>query len=262
MDAPRIRFEDGAAYEKMMGRWSRLAGEKFLDWAAPSPGLQWLDVGCGNGAFTQLVVDRCAPASADGIDPSEGQLSFARIRPASRLARFHQGDAMALPFPDASFDVATMALVIFFVPEPAKGVAEMARVVRPGGMVAAYAWDMLGGGFPLHPMHEEMRALGIPIPMPPSTGASRIDDMRELWKNAGLVDVRTTEIVAERSFADFEECWEISRSASSLATTIDALAPGDAEQLRNGLRSRLRPHADGRVICTARANAVKGRVPA
>src|SRR5882724_456231 len=98
-----IRFEDGAGYEKMMGVWSRLAGEVFLDWLAPAPGLRWLDVGCGSGAFSQLLVDRCAPAEVQGIDPSEAQLAFARSRPAARLAQFRQGNAMALPFAEDRF---------------------------------------------------------------------------------------------------------------------------------------------------------------
>src|ERR1044071_2918110 len=115
-----------------MGKWSQLAGDAFLDWLAPKSGLRWLDVGCGNGAFTEMIVERCAPASVWGIDPSEGQLAYARTRPAARVAQVRQGDGMALPFGEDEFDVAVMPLVIFFVPEPAKGVAEMARVVGPG----------------------------------------------------------------------------------------------------------------------------------
>src|SRR6266436_3757131 len=116
--AEQIRFDDGAAYERMMGAWSRLTGEVFLDWLAPPSGLRWIDIGCGSGAFCELLVERCAPVEVHGIDPSEAQLAFARKRPASRLAQFRQGDAMALPFPDDSFDAAIMALVIFFVPDP------------------------------------------------------------------------------------------------------------------------------------------------
>ncbi len=118
----QIRFEDGAAYERMMGSWSRLVGDVFLDWLAPRPGLRWIDIGCGSGAFTERLIERCAPAEVQAIDPSEGQLAFARQRPAARVAEFRQGDAMALPFPDGKFDAAVMALVIFFVPDPARGV--------------------------------------------------------------------------------------------------------------------------------------------
>src|SRR5579864_4964879 len=178
MHTNQIRFNDGAAYERYMGKWSQLAGKIFLDWLASKPGLRWLDVGCGNGAFTEMLVEHCAPALVKGIDPSEGQLAFARTRPVSRVAQFRQGDAMALPFPDDTFDAAVMPLVIFFVPDPAKGVAEMARVVCPGGLVAAYAWDMQGGGFPFAPIQAELRALGVQQPLPPSVDAARMEMLR------------------------------------------------------------------------------------
>jgi ubiquinone/menaquinone biosynthesis C-methylase UbiE len=97
-----------------MGRWSRLVGEVFLDWLDVPNDLRWLDVGCGNGAFTELVVERCAPAEVHGIDPSEGQLKYARARPATRMAEFRQGDAMALPFPDNSFDLAVIIARVQF----------------------------------------------------------------------------------------------------------------------------------------------------
>src|SRR4029077_11160130 len=115
MAEQQIRFDDGAAYERMMGTWSRYAGRIFLDWLAPAPALRWIDIGCGSGAFTELLVERCAPAEIQGIDPSEGQLAFARTRPASRVAEFRQGDAMALPFAASRFDAAVMALVLVFV---------------------------------------------------------------------------------------------------------------------------------------------------
>ena len=120
----------------MMGVWSRRVGEDFLEWLKLPAGLKCVDVGCGNGAFTELLAERCQPEEVQGIDPSPEQIAYARARHTARIAEFRQGNAMALPFPDDGFDAAIMALVIFFVPEPAKGVAEMARVVRPGGAVA------------------------------------------------------------------------------------------------------------------------------
>jgi ubiquinone/menaquinone biosynthesis C-methylase UbiE len=172
MTGPQIRFEDGA-YERMMGVWSRLAGEVFIDWHAPQSDLQWIDVGCGSGAFSQLIVERCAPAEVQGIDPSEAQLAYARFRPAAQLAQFRVGDAMALPFPENRFDAAVMALVVFFVPDPKKAVEEMARVVRPGGLVASYTWDILHGGFPNGPLMAAMRETGRPPPLPPSAALLR-----------------------------------------------------------------------------------------
>ena len=137
-------FADGKAYERLMGRWSRLAGEKFLDWLNAPKNLKWLDVGCANGAFTEVLIARCSPASVIGVDPSEGQLAFARGRPGTKGVEFRVADAQALPFPNDSFDAATMALVIVFVPDPLKAARELARVVRPGGVAATYI-----GNFPM-----------------------------------------------------------------------------------------------------------------
>ena len=135
----RIRFSDGASYDAMMGGWSRSVGRSFLEWQRPLAGLDWIDVGCGSGAFTSLVVERCAPKSILGVDPAEAQLDYARTRGLGAAARFVRGDAMALDLGDRSVDVAVAALVIHFMPDPARGVAEMTRVVRPGGLVGAYA---------------------------------------------------------------------------------------------------------------------------
>jgi ubiquinone/menaquinone biosynthesis C-methylase UbiE len=259
MAESQIRFDDGAAYERMMGTWSRLAGMVFLDWLAPRSGLRWIDVGCGNGAFTELIVVRCEPTQVQGIDPSEAQLAFARSRPAARVAQFDQGDAMALPFPDNRFDVAVMALVIFFVPDPAKGVAEMARVVRPGGIVAAYAWDLLGGGFPNEPIQAELRAMGV-VPMrPPSPTASRMEVLRELWSNAGIEAIETREISVERTFKDFDDFWSISALGSSVAATLASMSSGDIEGLKSRVRAKLPADATGHITFGARANAIKGR---
>ena len=263
MTEAQIRFDDGDAYEPYMGDWSQRVGRDFLVWLAPPPGLKWIDVGCGNGAFTELVVERCEPAEVCGIDPSEAQLAFARKRPAARLAKFDRGDAMALPFPADTFDAAVMALVIFFVPDPAKGVAEMVRVVRSGGVVAAYAWDMLGGGFTLEPIRSEMLRLGIAPINPPSVEASRIETMRQLWMGAGLIEVETRQITVSRTFANFEEFWQITLSGSAgLRPTLATMSPAAADQLKARVRERLHVDAGGPVTYESRANAIKGRVPA
>jgi ubiquinone/menaquinone biosynthesis C-methylase UbiE len=256
-----IRFDDGASYERMMGVWSRLAGQIFLDWLAPPTGLRWIDVGCGNGAFTELLVERCAPIDVQGIDPSEGQLVFARTRPTARLAKFRQGDAMALPFPADSFDAAVMALVLVFVPDPAKGVEEMVRVVGPGGTVATYMWDMLGGGFPLDPVHLEMRAMGLAPPRPSRMDASTMPALRDLWTGAALEAVETREISVQRTFASFDEFWKITLEAPSIAPIIATMESADADGLKGRVRARLQEDIGGRIICDARAHAIKGRRP-
>lgn len=261
MTEQKIRFDDGAAYEQMMGIWSRLAGEVFLDWLAPPSGLRWIDVGCGNGAFTQLLAERCAPAEIQGIDPSEGQLAFARSRSIPGATEFRQGDAMALPFPADRFDAATMALVIIFVPEPAKAIAEMARVVRPGGTVATYMWDMLGGGFPVDPVLIEMRAIGLAPPRPPQMEVSRLEALRGLWTGAGLEAVETREIAVRRTFTDFDDFWMTQIKFPSVGPVVATMTAADSETLKSRVRVALPADAKGRITYGARAHAIKGRVP-
>lgn len=258
----QITFDDGAAYEDYMGVWSRSVGEAFLDWVAPARAKRWLDVGCGNGAFTEMIVERCAPAVVHGIDPSQAQLDYARTRPALHAAQFRQGDAMALPFDDDALDVAVMPLVIFFVPEPARGVAEMARVVGPGGIVAAYAWDMAGGGFPYAALLTELRAMGVTVPTPPSADASRLETLRALWLGAGLESIETREITVQRTFASFDDYWATVRKGPSVGKPLTAMETDAYWQLAERLRARLPVDASGRLTLMARANAVCGRIPA
>jgi SAM-dependent methyltransferase len=257
----RIRFDDGASYERYMGVWSQLAGVAFLDWLAQPAGVRWLDVGCGNGAFTELLARRSAPAALHGVDPSMAQLTFARTRAALRDADLREGDAMALPYPNDAFDAAVMPLVIFFVPDPAKGVAEMARVVCPGGLVTAYAWDMHGGGFPYHVVQREMRELGAVAPAPPRPEASRSDVLHELWSGAGLIDIELHDMTVSRTFASFDEFWAIIVGWAAVGEAMATMSPEAIAQLTDRLRECLPADADGRITYAARANAVKGRVP-
>jgi ubiquinone/menaquinone biosynthesis C-methylase UbiE len=200
----QIRFGDGAAYERLMGQWSRDAGAIFLDWLQPAAGLAWLDVGCGSGAFSSLVVERCAPSSLLGIDPSESQLDFVRGRGLGPVATFRTGDAMQIDLADGSVDIAVAALVMQFMPDTSRGVSEMARVVRSDGLVAAYTWTLEAGGFPYEAVHRAMHATGIEVPQPPHPEAGNADELLRLWQAAGLQDVRQREISVTRVFRDFE----------------------------------------------------------
>jgi len=258
----QIRFDDGAAYEDFMGRWSLLAGNAFLDWLSPARGLRWLDVGCGNGAFTELLVERCAPKRVDGIDPSDEQIAFARRRFAGLEGiGLRVGSAMALPYDDGSFDAVASALVIFFVPDAPGAVVEMARVTRPGGGVCAYAWDLLGGGFPYAALQEEMTALGMDPPQPPHPQAAKLESLRRMWRDAGLVEVETTQVTVQRRFADFDTWWATARKGPVFAPRLPATAGGHSDVLKARLRQRLPIAADGSITCSGRATAVRGRKP-
>lgn len=253
-------FTDGEAYERMMGQWSRLAGAAFLDWLDIPAGLRLLDVGCGNGAFTDLVAERCAPAAVKAIDPSEGQLAYARHRTAAGNVEYSQGDAQALPFGDNEFDAALMALAINFVPDPAKAVAEMGRVVRPGGKVATYMWDVHGGGFPMEPIRVALGEMDVAAPIP-GADVVRMDAMDALWRAAGLVDVSTMRIDITVTYADFDDFWVANTAiGNSVANAVKALSEADVEQLKGRLREILPTGDGGGIAYGAFANAVKGTV--
>jgi SAM-dependent methyltransferase len=167
---------------------------------------------------------------------------------------------MALPIDSRAYDVAVMPLVIFFVPDPAKGVAELARVVRPGGIVAAYAWDMAGGGFPYAALLDELRAIDVAVPHPPNEDASRLEVMRELWSGAGLTAIDTRVITVQRTFVDFADYWETVLGSPSAGKSIAAMPPDAVASVRARLESALPPGVNGSITCSASANAVKGWV--
>jgi ubiquinone/menaquinone biosynthesis C-methylase UbiE len=261
MSAPAISFDDGAIYARMMGKWSGLIGNAFIDWLSPPPNLRWIDIGCGNGAFTQLLARRCAPAAIEGVDPSEGQLAFARERLATPVTHFRQGDAMALPYPNDAFDAAVMALVVFFIPEPSRGVAEMARVIRPGGLAAAYIWDLVSGGGPSEAVITQMRDMGSAPPRAPRAEASTPEGLHALWSQAGFTDIQARVICARRTFDDFEDFWSTTVAAPNIAPKLSTMTPAELSELKSGVRKHVPVEANGLVTIEARANAIVGRRP-
>jgi ubiquinone/menaquinone biosynthesis C-methylase UbiE len=260
-EAPNL-FTDGKAYERLMGRWSQVAGAKFLDWLDAPKGLHWIDVGCGNGAFTEVLIARSAPAAVTGIDPSPGQIDYALTRPATKLAQFRLADAQALPFAENSFDAASMALVIAFVPDPVKAASEMARVVKPGGIVATYMWDFDGGRSPLEPLQAAMSSLNIPIMQRSSSQASQLNEMRAIWEKAGLQSLETQVIRIRIAYSDLDDfCDSNIVPIGPTGKILSELSPAARQKLKERLREILPIAADGRIAYDAFANAVKGRAP-
>ena len=141
---PKDVWASGDAYEPYVGRWSRLVAREFANWLGTPPGGEWLDVGCGTGALCEVILQAASPRLVTGIDPSDGFVEFARHKVTDRRATFQVADAQELPFPDGSFDATVAGLVINFISDQAKAVAEMRRVTRPGGIVAGYVWDYAG----------------------------------------------------------------------------------------------------------------------
>ena len=253
-------FTDAAAYERLMGRWSRRAGDVFLEWLSPAPDLRWLDIGCGTGVFTEQIARHGSPAAVVGIDPSREQVAFAETRAGLEAAEFRVGDGQDLPFPDESFDVAVMALVIHFVPDPARAVTEMARVLRPGGLGASYVWDHESGGSPTAAVPVAMKAIGLSPPSPPSPHATFLPALEELWRAAGFAGIATRTITIAVEFEDFEEFWHaMTAPVGSSGSAMAEMSPHDRQRLRAVLQERIPVTGEGRVVYEARANAIKGR---
>jgi len=255
-------FTDGEAYERMMGRWSRAAGDVFLDWLNLPSGLRWADIGCGTGAFTQLLLDRCAPREVCAVDPSPDQIAFARTTAAAKAVDFQVGDAQALPFGNREFDAAGMALVITFIPDPAKALAEMKRVVKPGGMIGTYVWDFINGGSPQQPLREAIEAAGVTVAHMQGHENSKREALDRLFNAASLDVTETRMIEIDVSYPDFHAYWE---SQTALANTtvqyLRTMSAAQVERVKAHLREHLPKDQSDRIAYKARASAAKGRVP-
>src|SRR5262249_52323408 len=145
------------------------------------------------------------PEAVSAIDPSDEQLAYARTRPGVKKTEFRVGDEENLPFGDGTFDVAVMALVISFLRDPTKAAAEMARVVRPGGWVAAYMWALPSGGAPTYPIYLALESMGEAAVRPPNSALSERDAIGGLWEKIGLGSVDTQVIRIETAYSDLND---------------------------------------------------------
>jgi len=259
-DAPY--FTDGVAYERFMARWTRAAGKTFLDWLAPPSGARWLDVGCGTGVFTELVVDTCSPGSVMAIDPSAAQIELALKKPIAQRVDFRVADAQTLPFSNSTFDIVVSALVINFIADRPRAVEEMRRVCKPGGVVAGYVWDFATQRGPNSPIRFALQQIGAEPPPVPGTDDSRPAALTSLFTGGKLADIATRKIEVTMSFSDFNDYWQ-SQTPSYTPTgkMIAALSESDREKVLASVRARLPAGPDGSVTHSARANAIKARVP-
>ncbi|GAA0454780.1 methyltransferase [Paractinoplanes deccanensis] len=240
----------GDAYEVYVGRWSRRVAPLFVGWLGVGAGRRWLDAGCGTGALTSAIL-AAGPADVVGVDPSRGFL-----RSALDTARV-AGDAAALPLRDGVFDAVVSGLALNFVPDPARAVAEFARVAAPGAVVAAYVWDYAGGmqmmrhfwDVAADPEHDESRRFPICQEGP----------LREAWAAAGLTEVATRSIEIPTVFASFDDYWTPFLGGQGAAPAYLATLSDDRRRrIREDLRARLPAGEGGEIALTARAWAVRG----
>ncbi|HEU4826570.1 MAG TPA: class I SAM-dependent methyltransferase [Dongiaceae bacterium] len=254
----------GDAYERYMGRWSRLVAARFLDWLGAPAGADWLDLGCGTGALTQTILARCDSRSIAAVDQSAGFVAHARAATSDERVRmrFDVADAQKLPLADASVDVAASALMLNFVPDRVTALRELRRVVRPGGLLGFYVWDYPGGGMgfmrafwnaaiALDPKVAELGEGGrFPFCTP--------EGLTALCAKAGLTAVTVVPIEVETRFSSFEDYWQPFTLGAGPAPGYCVSLPEDK---RAALKEQLKRDVggDGPVSFIARAWAVKAR---
>ncbi len=253
------------AYDWRVGRWSRAVGGILVDWLDLPPGLRWLDVGCGAGALSHAILEAGSARRLVGIDPSDGAIATARGAITDPAAEFREGAAEALPFADGAFDVVASGLALNFMADQRRAMAEMARVVVPGGWIAAYVWDFAGD------MQVMRRYWDAAIAIDPGARQAdqgprfpicRPEPLVALFTEAGLAEtsVRPEDVAAE--FPNFETYWHaISTGNGSTGRYAGSLSQANRRALRDRLRQTLPLRADGSFCLNARAWAVRGRRP-
>lgn len=194
------------AYDRFMGRYSIQLSSQLADLAGIRRGQQVLDVGCGPGALTGELVRRLGADGVSAVDPSEPFVAATRTRhPAVDV---QQATAEQLPFEDGMFDAALAQLVVHFMQDPVAGLREMARVTRPGGVVAACVWDHAGERTPLTTFWRAARDIDPGVHDEGDRAGAREGELAELFAEAGIGSLEASTLDVSLELADFDEWWE------------------------------------------------------
>lgn len=267
MQSSTFNAADGDGYELAMGRWSRRLAELFIDFAGAAEGEEVLDVGCGTGSLAFTLAGRSKVKSIKGIDFAPAYVAYAAARNSDPRIAFDTGDACAMPFADRSFDRVLSLLVLHFVPDANKAVAEMKRVARPGATVAATVWDARGGyvanrifydtAAALDPAAVARRAQNLTRPM------TRPGELAAAWRAAGLTDVRDALLTIRMDFENFADFWApVAGKDGPQAAYVNSLAPDKRAKFQDALNAAYCDgEADGPRSYAASAWAVRGTAP-
>lgn len=193
-------------YDQFMGRFSGPLAEQFADWLGPAPGQRVLDVGCGPGALTAVLAARTGAGHLSAVDRSESFAAAVRARVPG--AEVRTGTAEALPWPNETFDAALAQLVVHLMDDAPAGLAEMTRVTRPGGTVAASVWDFAGGAAPASVLWRAAAETGARVMDEAGQPGARAGHLAELLRGAGLAAVESAELTVRLRFASFAQWWD------------------------------------------------------
>lgn len=257
-------WQSGAAYERFMGRWSRLASATFVRWLDRPPSDVWVDIGMGTGALTQSILDAAQPALVIGVEPSDGLRNAARARITDTRAVILEGDAGSIPLPDETANTVASSFVLNFVPETTTALREMRRCVASGGCVAAAVWDYADG------MEFLRRFWTAAVRLDPSAHA--LDEanrfplcgpqpLQAVFESAGLIDVRVAPLDVETHFENLRDFWEPFQGGTGPAPTyLATLSTPQRRRLHAELARTLPIERDDSIRLRARAWAVAGTV--
>lgn len=256
-------WASGAAYDPYMGRWSRRVAAGFIAWLGVSPGSDWLDVGCGTGALTRMILDTGSPRRVVGVDLSPGYLEYARHNITDACLTFSPGDAQALSPDLGQFDAVVSGLALNFMAEPHRALEMMTRATRAGGITGVYVWDYADGmqllryfwdaAVTLNPRVQDLDE-GQRSPI------CNLSSLTRLFEAAGLGGVEARPIDVAARFTNFDDYWSpFLGGQGTVASYAMSLSEEERRELRELIRSRLPVSADGSIEMNIRAWAAKGR---
>ncbi|HEU5455193.1 MAG TPA: class I SAM-dependent methyltransferase [Nocardioides sp.] len=238
-----------AAYARFMGVYSEPLAARFVELFELRPGQRALDVGCGPGALTVQLAERLGVSGVVAIDPSTPFVEAARERIPG--VEVHEGSAEDLPFADGAYDLAVAQLVVHFMSDPVAGLGEMARVTRPGGMVAASVWDHAGERGPLTTFWSAVRDIDPEALDESGLPGVREGDLGQLFARAGLSDVRSGSLTVTVGFDSFDEWWApYTMGVGPAGSYVAGLDDPGRESLERACRARL-PRSAFEVDATA-----------